>query len=462
MNISSVCWGRLYPVISLLLCSMVVLAADLGLLSIYDAAIVAFTIAIFFPSVSPLLLLTITSIQDAPGMAGVAWYVGFTLVGSILFAYAVIRSFLKGEDFLTVNIWGVCATIVILFATVVSLVNVMFSGYEQVSERSPLMVGGLMIFMVWVGILAVQILKYEPEGRKAVIWVVVMLLIHGIGIALLQAIVDPMLMTSSYGLEEIKNALQLTQVTGLGIPRIHGAFLSPNAFALCMTLLALVGLAHREYELISIKFVGVWCVFGVVLCLLSQSKSISLLFILTTIFMLLQIKAWRLVIALCLLCLPVLSWVIVSQAPDDLVSAFRISHELSGDSYRAQAWHAVILNFNWYDWLIGIGLSHWPVFFESYIGVRLADPHTWLLSIPGTFGMPGVIFYFAVIFSLIKVVNKGVGSTKAVAMSMLVLLLVKDMFSVQYLIGNTPLSFLIWFILSMTISKYPRQVIAAQ
>lgn len=438
---------------AVMVCTLVVALADLGVFSGFDAAIGAFALALFFPDLSPVLLLSISSIQDAPGLAGIAWYLGVVMVGVVAVCYGTINHVRAGYSWLSVNRWGMAATFVVLFALQISVAQDFFGGLAQAPERSPFAVGGLMIFMTWIGIHAAFLLRRQPQGIEVVTAVVLMLLLHGLSIALAQVFIDSTFMASSQGLAEIEDSSQLSIETAVGIPRIHGTYLTPNAFALCMILLVLVVRAVRKDERFGFTFAFFWFGLGMVLSALSLSKAIGIFFLLTTFFMFVQLAGWKAVLGVFLLGLAVLGWLLSSGLTEELLSAFRITSELGGDSYRAQAWHLVVSKFNWYDWITGAGLSHWPVLFDTYMGVRLSDPHTWLLSVPGTFGLIGTLFFLAIIYSLIRIVFKSTGNAKMVAISLLTLFLVKDMFSIPYLLGNTPLSFLIWLILALTLTS---------
>ena len=456
MKASCVYSEELNLAIALVSCVFVLLFADLGLISSYDGALVAFLFSLIRPSLAPYLLLTVSSIQDAPGMVGAAWYLSFVLVGCVALVYGAKTASSDYADLLNVNAWGVGATFVVVFALAVSLANDSLGGYPQSSGRNPILVGALMVFMIWVGIQSTNILRSDQGAQKTLIWLAVILLTHTVGIALLQVLIHPMFMASARGAEEMQAFAQLTHVTALGIPRAHGTFLSPNAFALYVVYLVLIVQVYRKQEALNTNYVVFWCAFGLIISLLSQSKSITLFFAISAFLMIIQVRSWVLLGGMVILSVPAVIWLFSTGVVSDIASSFRIYNELSGDSYRSIAWRAVIENFSWYDWITGVGLSHWPVFFEEKVGFSMADPHTWLMSIPGTFGLPGVVFYLSIVIALaVKAVNSS-GNAKSVAMTMLVLLLIKDMFSVQYLLGNTPFTFMIWLILMQLMNNRVR------
>jgi len=142
---------------------------------------------------------------------------------------------------------------------------------------------------------------------------------------------------------------------------------------------------------------------------------------------------------------------------DAVQDAFRF--KFSDDTYRVRAWNIVLSELSWDNWLIGTGISHWQELFGNSMGVRLLDPHSVLFSIPGTFGFFGILFYVLLCSKLIgivfsKKINKNI---QFGAFSMLVFFLGKDLVSIPYIFGNTPMSFLVWLILGLIFSDMSAQ-----
>ena len=443
----------LNPLNIVFLCFLVLLAADLGLFSGFDASILAFCISIIIPEASPFLLLTLTSVQDAPGMSGISWYLGLLLVGSKMMFFRLLSFMLDGSNFKlsNLNLLAIVATSIVLFSVIVSGLNEVFDWHAQSDSRNPFLLGFLIVFMIWLGVTSAKILEQIPQItlNKSIIYLVLLLIVHGIGVGLLQVFMGPEFLTSTLGREVVDVVLQLTQSTALGIPRIHAAFLSPNAFALCMSLIFLVLLATTQEKRLSMLMIFWWFFLGVVVCFLSQSKAMIVFYLMTGTFMLLQARAWGLIIFLLLASMALGSIVISS---DGILDAFRIQQEAGGESYRTLSWLAVIHYFTWYDWLTGVGLSYWPTFFEAHMGVPLAGPHTWVLSFPGTYGVPGLIFFIVVMVFLFKHRGRRNTHKRALVSVLLVLFLVKDLVSMSYLLSNTPFTFLIWMLIGLLMS----------
>jgi hypothetical protein len=144
----------------------------------------------------------------------------------------------------------------------------------------------------------------------------------------------------------------------------------------------------------------------------------------------------------------------IVKSPDLIQLGAELFRVQSSLGYRGIAWSATVSEFGFSDWLIGTGLASWPVFFEKYAGVPLADPHSWLLSIPGTFGLPGILYYTLVFITLAGAWKSAKDERGCrVAITLLILLVfVRDLVAVPVLLGNTPLAFLVWLAMAIALS----------
>ena len=97
--------------------------------------------------------------------------------------------------------------------------------------------------------------------------------------------------------------------------------------------------------------------------------------------------------------------------------------------------------------------SHWPVLFDKYLDYSLSDPHSILFSIPGTYGVVGVIFYVTLLaFWIFEAVRRR-HAARVLALSFILLLFGKDLFSIPYLIGNTPITFALWLAMGVAFMR---------
>lgn len=109
------------------------------------------------------------------------------------------------------------------------------------------------------------------------------------------------------------------------------------------------------------------------------------------------------------------------------------------------------------DWIFGVGVSAWPEFFQQQVGIPLSDPHSVVLSIPGTFGLVGILFYVMLLSLFANRFRPDAADERRLAVYLLLLLFLgKDLVSIPVLIGNTPLTFLIWLILGLALGDWVR------
>jgi hypothetical protein len=116
---------------------------------------------------------------------------------------------------------------------------------------------------------------------------------------------------------------------------------------------------------------------------------------------------------------------------------------------RGTAWDAVLYHMTYRDWIFGTWLANWRSFFETYTDYKFSDPHCWVLSVMGAFGILGLIFYSYVAALLWSAARSSIPSRALVAILLLVMLFMKDLNSVQYLFNYNPVSYLIWFNLGL-------------
>jgi hypothetical protein len=135
-------------------------------------------------------------------------------------------------------------------------------------------------------------------------------------------------------------------------------------------------------------------------------------------------------------------------------SAFRADdHGIGGDSLRSRGWALVIQEMTIKDWIFGLGLNHWGEFFRDAGGLLLLNPHSYLITIPGTYGLTGVILYLVLAKQLLGRVMGSEPAIKAAAWMFLIQFFVTDAVTVPHLLGNTALTFLIWLGLGVVLSE---------
>ncbi|RMG35869.1 MAG: O-antigen ligase domain-containing protein [Methanobacteriota archaeon] len=437
------------PVFIILMLGMVVVS-DIGLLTEADGALYALLLSVLIPTLAPYLLIALCSFQGMAGLSVFWWYGGTTLLGSLLIYRILIGRMMRFK----IEPLLFSAMLVVLYVAVASLLQGHLDGYPQSASRPPILVAILMMMMMGSGFSAYCQMESDPLAGQRLKWLTYVLIINGLSIAVLKILFGQNFLASEGGQAEIGVASQLVEPSAIGIPRAIGTYLTPNGFALCYSLLMLLPLlVHREringYYVIAFSFVT-----GLI-SLLTLSKAILIFSLLSIAILMIQTRylkrsfmlAIAFMLALVFLFSNLLDW-------ESLLIAFRVpvggAADFS-DSYRGEAWQAVLNNFEFPDWLFGTGLSHWKIFFQQELGFSLSDPHNWLLSIPGTYGLMGVIFYIYIGVLLICIAWKQKGGQRALALILLVLIFVKDLASIPYLIGNTPITLLIWLLIAGTL-----------
>lgn len=417
-----------------------------------DAALFLLLVALTGQRIRPYLLLLAATVQDAPGLSYLWSYIGFVGVASLLVAEYVLRrstdtaagASSRAERLVLI------ALLVAVYGTGVSALQSLLGGYPQSGDRPYLFVGGLMIAMVLSGYVASAVLRSHPSDRGTLKAVALLALGHALLIGLLQIPFGQAFYRSGGNLAAVELSRQLVEDTAIGFARINGPFLSPNAYGYTILLLALLAVLSSWKDSrwqASLIFV----VAGGAAVMLSMSKALLGYYVLSCA-VLIGFAAGPVVVAvLGVLALTVTFLVIPADLLDLAFAVFRVQDTLGS---RGWAWQAVIHSLTATDWFFGIGLSAWPAFFDRYVGVPLSDPHSLPLSVAGTFGFVGVLFYALLVGTLLAQFNRNADATRRLGICLLLILfLVKDLVSIPAVLGNTPLTFMIWLLLGMTLSR---------
>src|SRR5690606_3546650 len=110
----------------------------------------------------------------------------------------------------------------------------------------------------------------------------------------------------------------------------------------------------------------------------------------------------------------------------------------------------MINNFTFSDYLIGIGPYTWENYFTENIGVRIQDPHSFIFSVPGGYGVLGVALYLSLGW---VITFKGFLSrnekARIAAVGLLVITFIKDISTIPTPLGTTHFTFLYWLLFTM-------------
>lgn len=270
-----------------------------------------------------------------------------------------------------------------------------------------------------------------------------------------QAMLGPVTGFSQVGAVSIAAADQLTGKTGSGVVRYVGSMLTPNA--MCMAVAFAVLLAWPRLGRGRVPLGVAAAGLAVAAAVLAGSKS-------------------SLIVALAMMLVlpgPVAGGVLLAA----VAAWFWLHPEFrawSGARFRADA---VVLDgvgsarglapaptvrtvsyaadrdgLRALDALLGLGLSHWPVFYKKAIGRPMADPHSAIYSYPWTYGLAGIAALGTVVAGLLRALRDP-AAPRGIALVLLATLLLRDMFSIPLLIGTTALTLLLWILLARVLAQ---------
>ncbi len=450
---------------SLLVGLLFFVTADTGLLSSLGAWVYVAIVAVVWPRFSAILLVLIGITQDAPGLANQWWYPAFATAGISTLVYYLIATrgmnvsrILRDQRIVYCSVFALC---VVAYGLLVSVIQNDFGGYMQSAERPPILLAGLACFMIVTALISLRLLSLNPELKKGFVYVLILAVIHGAFVLIMQAVADKTLFHSPEGVQNILGAAQLTNKTFLGIPRLTGTYLTPNGFGLCMALLlALLAYLKWHDHAQAKKVAWAFLMFGALISVATLSKDVTLFFMGCSFLLFSGIYGlWRTTGGLVLLCIAAAVVVDVRYGSDikSLAAVFRIPTAANLEqSYRFQAWNYVIAHFTFLDWITGTGLAYWPTMFENALGFKLADPHSWILALPGEYGVIGLLFYGYLLLELCIRALTGDARTRVLSLILLYFIFVIDLFEVLLPLGNTPLTYIIWLLIGLSMSPKTR------
>ncbi len=430
---------------------LIIMVADAGLVSIADGALLAILFSVMFRQFAVYILLLLGALQDTPGLAGAWWYVGFVCVGCIVIVQSLLVHRKQFSERWTAEFTMMFVAVSLAgYGLLISLFSQQWLGLEQSADRPFLVVGGLIAFNVICAYHSFRLLYSDVQATSLLRMALSLILAHMVIVAMIQAVIDPSFLASAVSSDAFEGSGQLATVTSLGYARVTGTYATPNGFALVTVFLLLVWLSTYNRQRVPFVFTVCFVVACIGVSVLSLSKAMLAFSMLCSAIVLVSVGLKGLIsrgVALVLVVtgLLLLSDIVLSDA---VLDAFRFDAlDFDVDTYRNIAWRAVFHGFTLENWLLGTGLSYWPTYFDQTVGFELSDPHTWVFSYAGTFGILGVVFFAYVIWRMLSSYTSHSAVGKALMLCMLVLLLVKDAVSIPYLLGNTPLTWFIWVLL---------------
>jgi hypothetical protein len=423
-------------------------------LSVGDAAVFLLLVALTGQRIRPFLLVLASSVQDAPGMSYLWSYICFAGIALLLVAEYMVRRVAtsRANSDPAVERLVLFAGIVVAYAIAMSALQVHLHGYPQSDGRPYLAVGGLIIVMIVTGYVTSAVLGADEGDRRRLGFLAGGALAHALLVGLMQIPFGQEFYRSGDNLAKVEMSRQLVEEGALGFARINGPFLSPNAFGYTILLFALMVVVTLWKSARTRAFIF-YVIAGGAAVMLSLSKALLGYYGLAVLVQF-RFLAGRLATTLAVAVAGIGVLLFTStQFYELLLAVFRVQQ--GGLGSRQWVWLAVLRELQPQDWIFGVGLSAWPLFFEHYVGIALSDPHSLLLSVAGTFGIAGVLFYVLLVTTLLRRIGTSRTEEERVAIYLLLLLfLLKDLVSIPAVLGNTPLTFQVWLLLGLSIAHW--------
>jgi hypothetical protein len=415
--------------------------ADLGLITAMDGVIFALAASLVFPVWRPYILLLVLSIHDAPGQADPYLYHAVCGIGAMMLASALIVRVKEQPRFTASYFRLACTAVAVIgYGVLNSFWQHRLGLHEQAADRSYILVGTLTALMIIVGLIANTAIERDPRSETRLQTICLFVVGHIILIAVLQLFLGPQFCASDGGARTIVELEELLHGRERGIARLTGPFLSPNTLAMLPAFYLLVLLRKSRGQQISDSFIATFILVGFAVSLLGGARSMFA-FYLVGAGALMWTKSPARAVGFGLLGLPLIF--VVGIPWDELMQVMRFKN-LGALGTRGEFWAVAFHNLTTTDWMFGFGMSHWPVFFEHYTGKTTSDPHNWILSMAGNYGIAGLSFYLILGWLLVKRCLAGPSKYRAIAVCLLVMFFGRDLANTQYVINNHPISCLYW------------------
>lgn len=463
--------------------------------------VLALIVAVIRPRLSAALCVAACLIQDAPGLVPDAARVAAVGCGVVHLAAGGWRDLLRSGLWLLMAVGT--ALLAVLVASGVSLAGWLGWGFEQSASRPWMLVAAADVAMVLVGasIGATTARDRTAAGRVAGA-ACVGLAVMAVRIAC-QRWFGPITGFSAVGAASIAAADQLSGNSPNGVVRYVGSMLTPNAMAMAVAFAVLLawprlGRAREAAGICAAAVAVAAAVFG-------GTKS-SMLVALAMLVVLPGPIAGLLAIGVTVACLwaspglrewgaarfrielagvepvpaeasakpkPIPAATAVAASTSKPVPAPRVEATPTAKpvpvpapvdvpapapaapparTMRERALEADQATLRPADAILGMGLSHWPVFYANTVGRPMADPHSAPLSYLWTYGIAGLLAFGTAIVGLLRALRDP-AAPRRVALVLLAVLLLRDMFTIPLLIGSTVLSLLMWILLARVLAS---------
>ena len=421
--------------------------ARLGLQTKYDAPLFAVGAALMFPQWRACLLLMVLSVQDAPGQVYQFDYLGVAGISGLMILTAMIQRSTDPLPAETKEFRGLLrfGLVLVVYGIFSSGIQQHFGLHQQSVSRPYFIIGCLMAMMMITGYLAHRELTLDPLASIRVQTAATCIIVHIMLIAFAQVFLGPTFGSSPQGVEEMKQLFQLIDGGSRGMARLTGPFLSPNILAAVPGLLMLVILRYKKSPDISPVFIATFFVLGMTAAFLGGARTMFVFYLIGTAAMTWTLSP-RYTILAGVLTTPML---LIADIPwGQLLQVMRLK-DLHSLGVRGELWQATLQYMDKGDWLFGYGLTHYPVFVKTVLGYYGSDPHNWIMSAAGMFGILGLMFYAVLIKKLIRKTFSFSSKERAIAVCLLLFFVGREMANTQYVLNNSPLCCFYWIVISL-------------
>lgn len=419
-----------------------------------DAALFLLVAALFGQRLRPYLLLLVASVQDAPGLSYLWSYVCFAGIGGLLLINAVLDPpwGKQTQRFGPIERVVVMVIALVLYGVGIAWANDTLGGYPQSADRPFVAVAALTVVMVMSGYFSRHILDLDPANRRLLGVLAVLAIAHAIVIGILQIPFGQEVYRSGTNLAQVEATNQLMEAGVLGFARINGPFLSPNTFGYTILLFAVIA-AVTLFETARWRVAFVYVIAGAGAVVLSMSKAVLGYYGLSGLVLSYFVIGGKRTFLLALAVLLAVPLILSNDLVQFAFEVFRVQEDTLGT--RQLAWSAVVDNLGLVDWISGIGVGAWPPFFAQHIGWTLSDPHALLLSLPGSYGVLGVIFFVLLLATVFRapIVGEDVTARRLGKGLLILVLAFKDLASIPAVLGNTPVTFLVWLVIGLVMAS---------
>lgn len=421
--------------------------ARTGLGAAYSAPLFAIGASIAFPQWRPCLLLMVISIQDAPGQLVQLEYIGVAgIAGIMIFNAAINRSHeilsARMLEFRSLMRFGL---IVVVYGICSGIVQHKLGLHEQSDTRPPFVIGGLMVMMILAGYLSHRELSADPLSSVRIQTALVAILLHVYGIAFLQVVMGPLYGSSPQGVAEMKQLFQMIDGGERGLARLTGPFLSPNILASVPGFAMLIWLRYQSGERVSVRFISVFFLAGMTAAYLGGARTMFVCYLCCTVAMTWMRSPQYTLLGICTF----LPFIFILDIPwNDLLMLLRLKN-LQSLGVRGEMWQMLLSVMDVGDWIFGYGITHFPVLIRVTLGYYGTDPHNWILSVCGMFGVLGLMFYLILARKLFRKCFAREEKERVIAICLLLLFVGREFANTQYVLNNSPLCCLSWLMISL-------------